>query len=142
MVLEKRNQKIVGWKLPGGYVQLGEEFSDAAIREVFEETGVKTEFVELLTVRHSHKTAFDRSDVYTICRLKPLSTDIKVDDEIADAKWMPLEEYRSTVKQPMLRIAIDLARTGNKGLKETTIASIIPGRLPYKLYYHDANESK
>ncbi|MCK4844240.1 MAG: NUDIX domain-containing protein, partial [Candidatus Heimdallarchaeota archaeon] len=30
------------WSIPGGYVEIGETLSEAVVREVLEETGVKT----------------------------------------------------------------------------------------------------
>jgi ADP-ribose pyrophosphatase YjhB (NUDIX family) len=39
------------WKLPGGLVEAGESIEVAAIREVWEETGVKTKFVSILGFR-------------------------------------------------------------------------------------------
>lgn len=37
--------------------------------------------------RHAHNVAFQKSDLFFICMLKPLSTEIKVDDlEIKGAK--------------------------------------------------------
>jgi len=39
------------WKLPGGLVENGESIEQAAIREVWEETGVKTKFVSILGFR-------------------------------------------------------------------------------------------
>lgn len=45
-------------QIPGGAVEVGEDIADAAIREVFEETGVKTEFVTMLSFRHLHNYRF------------------------------------------------------------------------------------
>lgn len=92
VVKERKNADIVGWKLPGGLVNLGEEFSDAVKREIYEETGVATIFESILSFRHSHNIQFGRSDVYIICKLKPTTktsdlAKVKVDNEIADAKW-------------------------------------------------------
>ncbi|XP_023346586.1 nudix hydrolase 8 [Eurytemora carolleeae] len=44
LVVQERFYLSPHWKLPGGYVDPGEEIHEAAIREVMEETGVKTEF--------------------------------------------------------------------------------------------------
>ncbi len=38
------------WGLPGGYVERGESVSEAAVREVFEETGVEIEVGRLIGV--------------------------------------------------------------------------------------------
>ncbi len=38
------------WGLPGGYVEPGESVSEAAVREVFEETGVKIQLGRLIGV--------------------------------------------------------------------------------------------
>ena len=44
LVVQERFRFSNHWKLPGGYVDPGEDIHTAAIREVFEETGVKTKF--------------------------------------------------------------------------------------------------
>ncbi|OBS76160.1 hypothetical protein A6R68_17388, partial [Neotoma lepida] len=48
---------------------------DTAVREVFEETGVKSEFRSLLSIRQQHGSpgAFGKSDMYLVCRLQPCS---------------------------------------------------------------------
>eukprot|EP01122_Echinamoeba_exundans_P007215 TRINITY_DN2162_c0_g1_i2.p1 TRINITY_DN2162_c0_g1~~TRINITY_DN2162_c0_g1_i2.p1 ORF type:complete len:380 (-),score=48.66 TRINITY_DN2162_c0_g1_i2:116-1255(-) len=85
-------QKI--WKLPGGRVDLGEEVEDGAVREVFEETGIKTEFKSMVCFRSAHGGAFGNSDFYFVCLLKPITSEIKKqEDEIADAQWMNLDDF-------------------------------------------------
>ncbi|KAF5780603.1 putative hydrolase [Helianthus annuus] len=89
------------WKLPTGTVEEGEDISVAAIREVKEEAGIDTEFVEVLAFRQSHKSFFSKSDLMFVCMLKPTSFDIeKQDSEIEAAQWMPVEEYAD---QPFIK---------------------------------------
>lgn len=46
------------WGLPGGAVELGETVEQAAIREVFEETGVKVKSLKLLGVYSGQDTYY------------------------------------------------------------------------------------
>ncbi|KAG4973046.1 hypothetical protein JHK87_029867 [Glycine soja] len=89
------------WKIPTGFVLQSEELYAGAIREVKEETGIDTEFVEVIAFRHARNVAFEKSDLFFICMLRPLSAEIIVDDpEIEAAKWMPLVEF---VEQPLIQ---------------------------------------
>lgn len=82
------------WKLPGGLADPGEELADTAKREVFEETGIPSEFVCLLAFRHMHNYRHGCSDFYHVCLMKPLSLEIKpCPNEIAACEWMDLDEY-------------------------------------------------
>lgn len=66
----------------------GENIGDAAIREVFEETGIKSDFVSLVAFRHVLNGSFDCADMYFVANLRPFTFDITIDEEILDAKWM------------------------------------------------------
>ncbi|XP_028753030.1 nudix hydrolase 2 [Neltuma alba] len=82
------------WKFPTGVVDQGEDICEAAVREVKEETGVDSEFLEVLAFRQSHKSFFEKSDLFFVCMLRPLSFDIQIQDvELESAQWMPFEEY-------------------------------------------------
>ncbi|XP_022642451.1 nudix hydrolase 2 isoform X1 [Vigna radiata var. radiata] len=82
------------WKFPTGVVDQGEDICVAAVREVKEETGVDSEFVEVLAFRQSHNSFFEKSDLFFVCMLRPLSFNIQTQRfEILDAQWMPFEEY-------------------------------------------------
>ena len=134
----------------GGYVNLGEEFSDAAVREVFEETGVRATFNSVLTVRHSHNIQFGRSDVYVICKLslglgsnqadyseeqKEEQMQIIVDQEIENAKWMPLTEFKAVNKHPMLACVASVLTLDLPGLVESEMPSPVKNRGPFRLYH-------
>lgn len=123
----------------GGYVNLGEEFSDAAVREVLEETGVRSTFSSVLTVRHSHNIQFGRSDVYIICKLSLDLTEkemeIVVDQEIENAKWMSLTEFKAVNKHPMLACVANILLADNPGLVESEMPSPVKNRGPFKLYH-------
>lgn len=93
-VREKYSGPNAMWKLPGGMADPKEELGDVAVREVFEECGIKTEFVSMIGFRHFHAGLYNTSDLYFIARLKPLTEEINFDtSELSDARWMDLEEY-------------------------------------------------
>jgi 8-oxo-dGTP pyrophosphatase MutT (NUDIX family) len=57
MVLIKHTYDLVGisennWTIPGGKLEPSEKFDDAAIRETFEETGMRCEITDLYKVFH------------------------------------------------------------------------------------------
>ena len=61
---------------------------------MLEETGVKTEFDALVCFRHWHGYRYGKSDIYFVCRLKPLSRDIAIqEEEIEECLWMPVEDF-------------------------------------------------
>ena len=84
------------YKLPGGALQAGEHLVDAVTREVLEETGVEARFEALVCFRHWHGYRYGKSDIYFVCRLTPLNTDLTMQaEEIEECLWMPVDEYLS-----------------------------------------------
>lgn len=131
------------WKIPTGFILEAEEIYTGAVREVKEETGIDTEFIEVIAFRHAHNAAFEKSDLFFICMLRPLSSRIIVDEhEIQAAQWMPLIEF---VEQPLIQedsmfkkiIDICIARLGKRycGLSTHQIISKFDGK-ESSLYYN------
>ncbi|KAK4729057.1 hypothetical protein R3W88_022045 [Solanum pinnatisectum] len=135
------------WKIPTGFIHESEEIFTGIVREVQEETGIDTEFVEVMAFRHVHDVAFQKSDLFFVCLLRPLSKQIMVDDlEIQNAKWMPLVEF---VEQPLIQeddmfkkiIDIFIARLGKRycGLSVHQLISKFDDKLS-TLYFNTVDD--
>ncbi|XP_062902604.1 nucleoside diphosphate-linked moiety X motif 6 isoform X3 [Mobula hypostoma] len=131
------------WKFPGGLSDLGEDIGDTAVREVFEETGIRSTFKSLLSIRqqHKHPGAFGKSDLYIICRLKALSFDINFSqEECIRCEWMDLEELTQTEHATPItsRIAKLLLYGYREGFEKIDLTmrefSAVYTGLTYKLY--------
>jgi len=102
------------YKLPGGAILAGEHLVDGVIREVLEETGVRTQFEGLVCFRHWHGYRYGKSDIYFVCRLSPLSEELTMqEEEIEELLWMPVEDY----------LASDLVSAFNKRIVRAALNS-------------------
>jgi 8-oxo-dGTP pyrophosphatase MutT (NUDIX family) len=85
------------WKLPGGLFDPSKDgdIGAGAVRECFEETGIRAEFQCILLERFMPVSRmFRKNDIYVICRLNPLTTEIKSDPvEVAECQWVPQDEF-------------------------------------------------
>lgn len=90
------------WDIPGGFLELEESFSRAAVRELEEETGVKVreDRIELFDT-----VAFDRADEHVVgtvfCAEIQNTPDIEPSDDAAEAKFWRLEELRSSDEETL-----------------------------------------
>ncbi|XP_046556973.1 nucleoside diphosphate-linked moiety X motif 6-like [Haliotis rubra] len=144
LVIKDKNSKFNLWKFPGGLSDLGEDIGDTAVREVFEETGVKSEFQSILAFRQQHQQpgAFGRSDIYVVCRLRPLTFELSpCSAEVKACQWMPLEQLQNEMaRSPITKRLVDIARFGleegfdNVDILSEQMASVYKG-LTYKLYH-------
>jgi len=91
------------WSLPKGHIEEGESPEQAAVREVAEETGIKSEITRSLGVidfwfmasgKRIHKTVHHFLFTEVGGRLAPQVT------EVDDVAWFPLEEIASRLAYP------------------------------------------
>ncbi|KFV56177.1 Nucleoside diphosphate-linked moiety X motif 6, partial [Tyto alba] len=150
LVIQDRNRTINAWKFPGGLSNPGEDIGDTAVREVFEETGIKSEFKSILSVRqqHKHPGAFGKSDMYIVCRLEPSSFNISFcQQECLRCEWMALAELaRTKHATPITSSVAKLLLYGyREGFDKIDITMrefpAVYAGLFYKLYHRELPES-
>ena len=102
------------YKLPGGMVEHADKLSDAVEREVYEETGIESKLIKMVSVLNSHPYRFNKSNMYIVFQLEPLSSEINIIDthEIELALWLPLDEFfahkeMSTFQKDLVHQALD-----------------------------------
>ncbi|MBS2213345.1 NUDIX hydrolase [Carboxylicivirga mesophila] len=94
LLIQRGNEPYKGlWALPGGFVDMDEELSDAALRELKEETGIDTIAIEQFKTYGGinrdprHRTI---SVVYTAVTEHPLLAQGM--DDAADARWFDVDK--------------------------------------------------
>ncbi|XP_063192269.1 nucleoside diphosphate-linked moiety X motif 6 [Chroicocephalus ridibundus] len=123
---------------------------DTAVREVFEETGIKSEFKSILSIRqqHKHPGAFGKSDMYIVCRLQPSSFSISFcQQECLRCEWMDLQELARTkdatpITSNVAKLLLYGYREGFDKIDLTMreFPAVYTGRF-YKLYHRELPES-
>ena len=95
---------------------------DGVVREVKEETGIDTSFESLVSLRNMHEYRFGCSDIYIVCRLKPLSHEITIQiEEIDECLWMHVEDYYRSNDVSLFNKLIVKAALETRGVVPTEI---------------------
>lgn len=121
----RRDMDQPSYKLPGGALYTGEHLSKAVVREVWEETGVQTRFDAVVAMRNMHGYRYGKSDIYVICRLIPLTTNITIQpEEIEECMWMPVPDYLASLQVSVFNKRIVQAALSSPGLEHTRIPGL------------------
>ncbi|WP_022902070.1 NUDIX hydrolase [Humibacter albus] len=107
-----------GWTLPGGGLESGEDPADAAVREVFEETGFNAELDELIGV-NSHIIPADQRDsgrgalqaLRIVYRAHITGGDLRneLHGSTDEARWFSLSEIPSLRKVSLVGVGLRYA---------------------------------
>ncbi|MEO8701397.1 MAG: NUDIX hydrolase [Kofleriaceae bacterium] len=83
------------WSIPGGRVEPGESLADAAVREVYEETGVPVQLDGILRVEHTPGDQVRMRVLFTGTAIDDTEPKTTADDESLGAAWLTLDEIRT-----------------------------------------------
>jgi 8-oxo-dGTP diphosphatase len=93
LLIKRKNEPFQDkWALPGGFVEYGEKVEDAVVREVFEETGLKTKIIDLIGI-YSDPDRDPRGHVVSIVYLLKMEAGIiKGSDDAIEAKFFDMDK--------------------------------------------------
>ena len=104
-----KQDKSPYWLLPGGHIEDNELPHEAAVREVFEEPGLKVKLLQKPDKKAKTNIASplpmpiavqllpcrDKKDISFYFTANVISGELKIDSESKQAKWFTLEEIQS-----------------------------------------------
>jgi 8-oxo-dGTP pyrophosphatase MutT (NUDIX family) len=102
------------WALPGGAIEMNESVADAAIRETFEETGIRVEVTGLLGVysdpRHViHFTSNDevRREFSVVVIARPVGGEPTLSAESSEVRWVASGDLADYTLSSAMRKRVD-----------------------------------
>jgi 8-oxo-dGTP pyrophosphatase MutT (NUDIX family) len=102
------------WALPGGAIEMNESVAGAAIRETFEETGIRVEVTGLLGVysdpRHViHFTSNDevRREFSIVLTARPVGGEPTLSTESSDVRWVAPADLAGYTMGSAMRKRVD-----------------------------------
>ena len=119
MVRDRIGTRHSLYKLPGGMLEHADRLLDGVEREVYEETGIRSKLIKMVSLLNSHPYRYNKSNMYIVFQLEALSEEINVIDthEIEEAIWMPLAEFFAHEEMSIFQKDLVRQALNNEGLK-------------------------
>ncbi|RSN12289.1 NUDIX hydrolase [Streptomyces sp. WAC 05977] len=108
------------YSIPGGQLELGETLSQAAVREVREETGIVCEVTGVIGLysNPNHVIAYDDGEVrqeFSICFCAtPVSGDLRTSSESKEVLWVPVDLMKDINIHSSIRLRIEHGIAGGE----------------------------
>ncbi len=113
-VLLVRPQRGNAHILVSGFLEAFESAEQAAVREVLEETGLDVEIERVLGTYSCRP--INRNQVFIVCLARLRGGELRLSDELADARWFKLDTLPEWQPDwPVARAFADLLRQDNSG---------------------------
>ncbi|WP_405728915.1 NUDIX domain-containing protein [Streptomyces sp. NBC_01537] len=103
------------WALPGGGHDAGEFISNTVIREVWEETGINVEVLELsgIYTDPGHVLKYDDGEVrqqFSMCfRARPVGGNVRTSNETTQVRWVDPADLPEYDIHPTMKLRIEHA---------------------------------
>jgi len=118
LLVRRGKEPFKGWHaLPGGFADYGEQLEKCVVREVLEETGVKTEIIGLVGVYSAPDRDPRGHFVTAVYHLKPLTRRTRAGDDADAAEWLPLDELPELAFDHGRIVRDFVSSTSNRGHK-------------------------
>ena len=118
VLIRRRNDPFKGsYALPGGFVNYGERLEDCVVREVLEETGLRTQIVRLIGLYSAPGRDPRGHFVTAVYELRPTGGALKAGDDASSAEWVPVADIPQMAFDHGDIIAAFLAKKKEDGRK-------------------------
>jgi ADP-ribose pyrophosphatase YjhB (NUDIX family) len=126
-ILLVRHADDGSWAVPGGFMEPGESLSENCIREVFEETGVQVQHLELTGIYTNPHLLFEYPDgnrwqsVILHFLAQPIGGSLRTSEETTEVVYFPPDQISDLEMKSLFRqqLADSLAFDGTVFLRET-----------------------